>query len=330
MDLTNADKRVTMPFKTQSAASKKLLKSIFVSTNAALDTGSYTLEESGEISLKEAVASCVKETILYDVDSIPQEWNAASASGEGATSAGSESEKKPKECEIIIQNMTTLAGARLLENLSSIESGDGELERSSNKIGILNFADAKKPGGMVLEGAATQEESIARSSTLYRSLTSSTAESYYSLHKKSAQGGFYTHTMIYSPNILLVRDDEGAWVAPLSVDVVSSAAVNARAVARTQRFSPQERAEKVEAAMRERAARILYAFELHGVRQIVLGAWGCGIFGNNVRTVAGMWADLLWKKGSRFKGSFDKVVFAVLGQDPYEKFKEAFEACTTE
>jgi len=130
--------------------------------------------------------------------------------------------------------------------------------------------------------------------------------------------------MIYSPNILLLRDDEGTWLTPLCVNVVSSAAVNVRGVGRTQKLPPQERTERVASMMRERAARLLYAFELNGVRQIVLGAWGCGIFGNNVRNVAGMWADLVGRKESRFRGSFDRVVFAVLGQDPYEKFKDAF------
>ncbi len=284
------------------------------------------MEDVGEIALKDAVARCVKDTILYDVDSVLSKWNSENASGEATATDESES-GGTKECEFIIRNMKTLAGARLLESLGSEDDLEEiELERKTNKIGILNFADAKKPGGLVVEGAATQEESIARSSTLYRSLTSEIAEPYYALHKKSAQGGFYTHTMIYSPNILLLRDDEGTWLTPLCVDVVTSAAVNVRGVGRTQKLPPQERAEKVEDMMRERAARLLYAFEVNGVRQIVLGAWGCGIFGNNVRSVAGMWANLLGRKDSRFKGSFDRVVFAVLGQDPYEKFKDAYES----
>jgi len=141
-----------MPFRTQSAAQKKVLKGIFQ-------------------SLKDAVARCVKETILYDSNSILSNWNSAGTVREPAASVDSESEGKLKGgCEIIIQNMTTLAGARLLDSFgpSKEDSGAFELERKENKIGILNFADAKKPGGLVVEGAATQEESIARSSTLYR------------------------------------------------------------------------------------------------------------------------------------------------------------------
>ena len=77
--------------------------------------------------------------------------------------------------------------------------------------------------------------------------------------------------------------------------------------------------------MRERAARILYAFERHGVRNLVLGAWGCGVFGNDVRTVAYIWADLLGKEDARFKRSFDRVIFAVLGEQTFKEFEAAFE-----
>lgn len=78
--------------------------------------------------------------------------------------------------------------------------------------------------------------------------------------------------------------------------------------------------------MRERAARALYAFERHGVKHLVLGAWGCGVFGNDVRGVAGIWADLLGREDGRFRRSFERVVFAVLGQEMFREFEAAFEA----
>jgi len=312
---------------TQSTAEKKALinKDIFQSTLSSLDNGSYAVKEVGEIPLKDAVARCVKGTILYDAESVLSNWNnPASADGEAGASGVSESAGQTKgRCEITMQNMTTLAVARLLESLGSSKENSGafELERKENKIGILNFADAKMPGGLVVEGASAQEESIVRTSTLYRSLTSEIAEPFYTLHKKGAQGEFYTHTVIYSPNTLLLRDDEGTWLTPLCVDIVSSAPVNALGV------PPQESAtEKVASTMRERAARSLYAFELNGVRQIVLGAYGCGKFGGDVRTIAGIWADLLGRKESRFKGSFDRVMFAILAKDLYENFKDAYES----
>lgn len=59
------------------------------------------------------------------------------------------------------------------------------------------------------------------------------AQEFYSLHNHDAKGGYYTHAMVYSPNVILMRDDHGAWVEPLAVDVLTSAAVNAGVVRQT-------------------------------------------------------------------------------------------------
>lgn len=76
--------------------------------------------------------------------------------------------------------------------------------------------------------------------------------------------------------------------------------------------------------MHERAARLLYAFERARVRHLVLGAWGCGVFKNDVRAVARMWAELLAVPGARFRRSFERVVFAVLGEEMHRAFEDAF------
>ena len=60
-----------------------------------------------------------------------------------------------------------------------------------------------------------------------------------------------------------------------------------------------------------------------GVKHIVLGSFGTGVFKNKVDTVAGLWADLIYKKDARFKNSFEKVVFAVPGK-LLNPFRRAF------
>ncbi|KIK69197.1 hypothetical protein GYMLUDRAFT_124310, partial [Collybiopsis luxurians FD-317 M1] len=233
---------------------------------------------------------------------------------------------KHKGVEISVLEISTLQGARVLETqcLSSTAAPNSRLP----KIGILNFASATKPGGGFLSGASAQEESIARSSTLYYSLTTRNAEEFYKIHKRLK--GFYTHSMIYSPSVLLFRDDAGSWLKPLAVDVVTSAAVNAGDVrtkyrSKTMTKSEQDALEKrIEGQMRERMARILHLFSIKGVRNIVLGSFGTGVFRNNVDMVAGLWRELLVgtkRAPTPFRNCFDRVVFAVLGRQTFETFE---------
>ena len=66
---------------------------------------------------------------------------------------------------------------------------------------------------------------------------------------------------------------------------------------------------------------MLFLFEKQGVRDVVLGSFGTGVFRNRVEVVVGLWKRLL---GGRFRGSFDKVVFCVLGNDSFLVFEQVF------
>jgi Uncharacterized protein conserved in bacteria (DUF2263) len=79
----------------------------------------------------------------------------------------------------------------------------------------------------VFDSCTIQEESIARSSTLYSSLMIPTGQKFYTLHHADLKGGFYTHAMIYSPRVQLIKNDAGDWLEPLEVDIITSPAVNA-------------------------------------------------------------------------------------------------------
>ena len=130
--------------------------------------------------------------------------------------------------------------------------------------------------------------------------------------------------MIYSPHVLFIRDDKGECRSPVEVDVVTSAGVNAGVVHRYLRERKSEDESGIYIAMKERMARILFLFERHGVRHVVLGSFGTGVFRNSVEMVAGIWAELLNKEDSRFKHSFDHVYFAILGHSTFETFKKTF------
>ncbi|KAF9016465.1 hypothetical protein BDP27DRAFT_1356133, partial [Rhodocollybia butyracea] len=259
--------------------------------------------------------------------------------------------------DILLFEISTLEGAKFLEKELSTATGTSPHFSSSThpKIGVLNFASATKPGGGFLGGASAQEESIARSSTLYYSLTTRIGEEFYNLHKRLKSKGklgkgrnrdageeedtdeeedrrrdstFYTHAMIYSPSVLLFRNDAGTWLPPTMVDILTSAAVNAGDVRAKHRAKNMDQSDqdalerRIKEEMKERMARILHLFTLKGVRNLVLGSFGTGVFRNNVGTVAGLWKELLVGSNAPFHGSFDKVVFAVLGRETYETFQK--------
>jgi len=223
---------------------------------------------------------------------------------------------------ISILEISTLRCACLLVNIMTCNNSPTDC----GAIGILNFASAIKPGGGFLNGAQAQEESIARSSTLYRTLTTDAARPFYRLHNEDPSNYFYTHSIIYSPNVEVFRDDDGELIEPISVDVISCAAVNAREVFKSREDLQMGRAMEgqIKSVMEDRMARILYLFEEKRIRNIVLGSFGTGVFGNDVDVVARIWAKLLSAPEARFNKSFDRVMFAITGRRTFVEFEKSF------
>lgn len=181
-----------------------------------------------------------------------------------------------------------------------------------------------------MNGAQAQEESIARSSTLYPTLMTSTSQNFYTLHNHDAKDGYYTHAAIYSPGVVVFRDDDGRWQEPFEADILTSPAVNAGVVRKSLmgRLAVKATEDKIERVMKERMSRILFLFEKEGAKSLVLGSFGTGVFQNDVDVVARVWADLLTIPGARFEHSFSHVVFAILGRKTFVDFEEAFIART--
>ena len=76
--------------------------------------------------------------------------------------------------------------------------------------------------------------------------------------------------------------------------------------------------------MQERMGRVLCLFEKQDVRNVVLGSFGTGVFRNRVELVVQVWKELLVGENVRFRFSFDRVEFSVLGNPTFLTFKEIF------
>jgi uncharacterized protein (TIGR02452 family) len=231
------------------------LRNIAAQTLEVLEIGSYTLPNANVSHDLGARIELLKTgTRYYPADSHLSTWSASHP-------------QHVTPVQISILEKSTIEGAR---TLSSTLTSQG----LAGKIGLLNFASAKNPGGGFINGAQAQEESLARSSTLYASLMTSSAQQFYTSHKRDPQAGYYSHAMIYSPGVVFFRNDDGSWTEPLEADVLVSAAVNAGVARRTG----EDAEAQIEAVMRERMARVLFLFSEQGVRNVVLGSFGTGVF----------------------------------------------------
>merc|ERR1712113_859612 len=115
--------------------------------------------------------------------------------------------------------------------------------------GVLNFASARNPGGGFTTGAEAQEESLARSSGLYPCLTKH-FQAFFAPHRQAASG-LYTHGLIHSPQVPVVRDEHGTLLEkPYLIDFVTAAAPNCGVL--KKKCSTQEAASHCNAALRER------------------------------------------------------------------------------
>jgi uncharacterized protein (TIGR02452 family) len=85
--------------------------------------------------------------------------------------------------------------------------------------------------------------------------------------------------------------------------MITSAAPNLHAIRRNQ----PALAASVPSVLRVRALRVVQVAAAHTHRSLVLGAWGCGVFGNEPATVADAFATAIHQIRA-----FDHVVFAIL------------------
>jgi uncharacterized protein (TIGR02452 family) len=182
---------------------------------------------------------------------------------------------------------------------------------------ILNFASARNPGGGFLNGAAAQEEDIARSSGLYKCLK--TQPDYYEANRACAST-LYTDHIVYSPGVPWFRGSKGQLLEEAYLaSIITAPAPNAREYARGATGDDGQ----IRDTLNRRAGNILAVAERKGHGTVLLGAWGCGVFGNDPRVVAAAFMSHL--KGRRFRRSFKRIVFAIFDTSKAHAKRRAFE-----
>lgn len=142
------------------------------------------------------------------------------------------------------------------------------------KVAVLNFASYRNPGGRFIDGSNAQEECLCHESNLYNILRNFT--SYYKDNNSNPNRNLYTDRALYSPDVIFNKGDN-----IVKADVITCAAPNWTA-AKKWNVSPIENA----LVLAQRIQFIKDIAELEKVDVLILGAWGCGVFGQNPQTVA--------------------------------------------
>jgi uncharacterized protein (TIGR02452 family) len=164
------------------------------------------------------------------------------------------------------------------------------------RTAVLNFASATNPGGGVVHGASAQEECICRCCGLYFCLDIQELwDKFYIPHRK-ANDPAYNDDLVYTPDITVFKTDtsipqpmrQSEWY---KVDIITCAAPNVRAltdkIRKGELRNPEVISVKRLLSMHEkRLKRILDVAVKEGEETIILGAYGCGAFGNDPGIVA--------------------------------------------
>ncbi|KAM0722459.1 hypothetical protein Q7P37_001900 [Cladosporium fusiforme] len=232
--------------------------------------------------------------------------------------------------KIRVQCTDTLsAAAKLSERpFASKRAAPTSKTQTRPNVAVLNMASPIRPGGGFLDGANSQEEFLCARTTLYPSLW----DSFYRLPEA---GGIYT------PDVLVFRDStpeandlskrDRYFVDMLSAGMFRFPDARGRSEDRDSSctcgvsYCDNDReivTRKMKAVMR--------IAESKGAERLVLGAWGCGAYGNPVKEVAKIWRKVI-AGGPRQRrpnaeqwDGIKEIVFAIPDRSMVREFERAF------
>lgn len=189
-----------------------------------------------------------------------------------------------------------------LDVVSAIFQTEELTEGIPRKECVLNFASFKNPGGMFLEGSIAQEESLCHGSYLYNVLSSERLRPAYEYNKNHLNRSMYHNHAFYTPDIRFFKDGRTK-----TCDVVTCAAPNFSAAHRYCAVTEEENSR----ILRSRIRFVLDVMATQNVSCPILGAYGCGVFGQIPTEVAQIFKEELMSGAY----SFEYVLFAIIPTD---------------
>lgn len=198
----------------------------------------------------------------------------------------------------------------IVQNLDSVSAIFQETE---GKTCVLNFASFKNPGGMFIAGSKAQEECLCHDSFLYNVLRF--RMDYYEWNRKNLMRSLYKNRALYSPDIIFSKNEQTR-----TCDVLTCAAPNFSAAHKYCHVSRSEN----HFVLKQRIHFLLSVAAAEKVNNLILGAFGCGVFGQDPAEVANLFHQEI---ALIFGKTNIKIVFAIpksQRDNNYESFKKSF------
>jgi len=182
-------------------------------------------------------------------------------------------------------------------NISVVNSDSVSALVEYSKLGktcVLNMASYKRPGGGVYNGARAQEECLFRCSNLIHVISTD----FYPLAENEA---------LYTKDAIFFKDKEYDYMEPVECDVVTIAAINLNENAK---YDPVQNVKDYRNVTKDKIRLMISLAAKNDVKNLILGAWGCGVFKNDPKLMAQYFSEVLVGEG--YNVNFKNVVFAII------------------
>lgn len=166
----------------------------------------------------------------------------------------------------------------------------------NGKTAALNFASYKNPGGMFLKGSSAQEESLCHESFLFNVLRR--FEDFYKYNRENLNNSLYTDRALYTPDVCFIRNENNS----VSCDIITCAAPNKGSAMKYHHIQEYDNT----FALLSRIRFILSIAEDQEVDNLILGAYGCGVFKQDPYEVAS-----LFKQEIKYIKPCRRIIFAI-------------------
>ena len=166
----------------------------------------------------------------------------------------------------------------------------------NNKILVLNLASFLSSGGGVERGCIAQEEDLYRKSNYFQA----NYRNFYPLRKSE---------VIYSPTVYIIKDSNYNLLDKfVAVSCLAVAALKNPPLVKISGANNYYERDIDKTIMQEKIDMIFKVAIMNGHSDLVLGALGCGVYGNPKFEVALMFKNSIMKYGKYFK----RIGFAIL------------------